>query len=72
MTAIEHAESLCNPQAVNTINYDGKYDYGLLQLHGKAIMDPAQNIAAAYKIWERQGYQAWTTYNNGKYLTYIK
>lgn len=71
MYGIMRAESRCNPDAINTHNYDGVYDYGLLQLHGQDILDPAQNIAAAYRKWRVQGYRAWTTYNTGAYLSYL-
>lgn len=70
MTAVMRAESSCDPYAVNTHNYDGVYDYGLLQLHGQRIYDPADNIAAAYRLWRVQGYGAWTAYNSGAYLRY--
>ncbi len=71
MAAVMQAESSCNPNAVNTHNYDGVYDYGLMQLHGQEIYDPSQNIAHAYAIWQRQGYRAWSTYNNRAYLKYL-
>ena len=71
MAAVMQAESNCNPNAVNPTNYDGVGDYGLMQLHGQEIFDPAQNIAHAYSIWTRQGYHAWSTYNSGAYLRYL-
>ena len=71
MTAIMRAESSCVPDAVNRYNYDGIYDYGLLQLHGQEIYDPAANIQAGYNIWLRQGYRAWSTYNSGAYLRFL-
>lgn len=71
MYAIMRAESSCNPTAVNTHNYDGVYDYGLLQLHGQVIYNPAANIEAGYNIWKRQGYTAWSVFNTGAYLKYL-
>lgn len=71
MEAVMQAESSCNPNAVNPTNYDGVGDYGLMQLHGQEIFDPATNVAHAYAIWQRQGYHAWSTYNNGAYLRYM-
>jgi hypothetical protein len=71
MAAVMQAESGCNPNAVNPVNYDGIGDYGLMQLHGQEIYDPSQNVAHAYSIWTRQGYHAWSTYNNGAYLRYL-
>jgi hypothetical protein len=78
MAAVMQAESTqngipCNPNANNhgVGNYDGIPDYGLLQLHGQEIYDPAENIAHAYAIWQRQGYHAWSTFNDGAYLKYL-
>ena len=71
MAAVMQAESNCNPNAVNPTNYDGVGDYGLMQLHGQKIFNPADNVAHAYAIWQRQGYRAWSTYNNGAYLRYL-
>lgn len=70
MLAIEKAESQCNPTAVGVIDYDGLRDYGVLQIHGAAIFNPADNIAAAYRIWQKQGYGAWTSYKTGYYTQY--
>jgi hypothetical protein len=71
MAAVMQAESNCNPNAASPPNYDGLRDYGLMQLHGQDIYDPATNVAHAYAIWQRQGYHAWSTYNNGAYLRYL-
>jgi soluble lytic murein transglycosylase-like protein len=69
--AICEAESRGNPNAISPINYDGLRDYGLMQLHGEPILDPASNIAAAYHKYQVQGWEAWTTYNKGIYLSYL-
>jgi soluble lytic murein transglycosylase-like protein len=71
MAAVMQAESDCNPNAASPPNYDGLRDYGLMQLHGQEIYDPVANVAHAYAIWQRQGYRAWSTYNNGAYLRYL-
>lgn len=71
MLAVMQAESGCNPNAVNPVNYDGVGDYGLMQLHGQNISDPAQNVAAAYRLWKVQGYQAWSAYNNQSYWKFM-
>lgn len=71
MAAVMQAESNCNPNAESPPNYDGLRDYGLMQLHGQEIFDPATNVAHAYTIWQRQGYHAWSTYNSGAYLKYL-
>ena len=50
MAAIMQAESGCDPNANNhgIGNYDHIPDYGLLQLHGQEIYDPAINICLLY------------------------
>lgn len=71
--AICQAESQGNPNAISNgnINYDGIPDYGLMQLHGLDILDPAANINAAYAKYLSQGWSAWSTYNSGKYAQYL-
>jgi hypothetical protein len=72
--AIMSAESTtpgipCNSGAIGTASYDGVKDYGLFQLHGIDILDPAQNVAFAYyHKYLTQGWHAWSSYNNGSYL----
>lgn len=70
MMAICQAESGGDSNAVSPLNYDGLRDYGLMQIHGEAIFDPAANIARAYQKYASQGLRAWSTYTNGKYLAY--
>lgn len=36
------------------------------------IADVNVNVACAYKIWQSQGYKAWTQYTNGEYLKYLR
>lgn len=73
--AIMQAESSCNPYDVSPayINYDHVPDYGLMQLHGVNIINPAENIAYAYyhKYVPAGGFTPWTTYTSGKYLRYL-
>jgi len=71
MYAVMQAESNCNPNAVNAKNYDGVPDYGLMQLHGQEIYDPATNVAHAYRLWTVQGYHAWSVFNSGAYNKYL-
>lgn len=78
MLAIMQAESNCNPRADNTgLNKDGTNDKGLLQInsiHGFSDaerLDPIRNIDIAFKIWQMQGYKAWSAYSNGSYLRYL-
>ena len=35
------------------------------------LFDPLTNARAAYKIYERQGYDAWSVYKSGKYRDYM-
>lgn len=71
--AIMQAESGCNSSSISPVNYDGVRDYGLMQLHGMDILNPAQNIEAAYyHKYLTQGWEAWSTYNSGKYLSYLE
>ncbi len=78
MLAIAQAESGCDPTARNTANSDGSTDTGLLQInsiHGidaATLLDPAVNIQAAYRIYQSQGINAWSVYNNGKYKEYLR
>ncbi len=71
MTAICMAESHGNYNAIDCRNYDGKCDFGILQLHNQRIYDPKLNVEAGHRIWLRQGYEAWTSYNNGSYRQYL-
>lgn len=70
--AIMQAESGCNPYAVSpaSLNYDGCSDFGLLQLHCERVFNPSQNIAIAYQKYQNQGWNAWSTYNNGAVWRY--
>ena len=73
--AIMRAESTCNPNAISNaaINPDHIPDYGLFQLHGIDILNPAQNVAYAYyhKYLPAGGFTPWSTYNNGDYWQYL-
>ncbi|MDO4868058.1 MAG: transglycosylase SLT domain-containing protein [bacterium] len=78
MLAIAQAESGCNPRSDNSeLNADGTYDYGLFQInsvHGynrNTLANPAKNTEIAFKIWQLQGYRAWSAYNNGSYLKFM-
>jgi hypothetical protein len=72
--AIMQAESGCRAITPSNaaLNFDGVPDYGLMQLHGMPITDPAENIRVAYAVkYKTQGWGAWSTYNNGAYLRYL-
>lgn len=36
------------------------------------LKDPETNIATAYGLYAKHGFQPWTMYNNGEYLKYLK
>lgn len=71
VTAIALAESRGVPEAVSPANTNGTVDRGLMQVnsvHGydaDALLDPAQNMAAAREIFDQQGWGAWSTWNDG-------
>ena len=87
MVAIVLAESRGKVNAVND-NYPKyqsdpnslfRYDYGLAQINSVhnykpalLVTDPDYNLAAARDIYNRQGFNAWTTYRNGDYLKYYE
>lgn len=70
--AICQAESGGNPEAISPLNNDGLRDYGLFQIHGEEILDPAANVARAYQKYVDQGWYAWTTFTSGKYLSFME
>lgn len=72
-----------NSGAINRANSNGTVDYGIWQInsvHSSLLAAddwslPSANASMAYKIWtERKaatgnGWTAWSSYNNGSYLT---
>lgn len=84
MVAIARAESGCNPNATGdtslTYSVNGRtygYSVGVFQvriLEGREDCDThavATNVACAYRIWQGQGYRAWSVFLNNKYLQFI-
>lgn len=78
MVAIAKAESNWRTNAINTSNSNGSIDRGLFQInsvHGKdpnkLLNDVRYNTAMAKEIYDRQGLQAWSTYNNGAYRKHM-
>lgn len=50
--------------------------YGVLQVgcvhyNGEDVDSLETNVAIAYEVWQKQGYTAWTMYNNGTYLEFL-
>src|SRR5579859_6631813 len=83
--AIALAESGGDPQQYNPEikarggTPPGYGSYGLWQIYRKMhpefaswnLYDPNQNAAAAYSVYQAQGFAAWSTYTNGAYLKYL-
>lgn len=71
-TAISIAENGSgNPAALSGLNRDGSRDLGLWQINSgwwpqfggpQALTNPANNARAAYAIYQRQHWCAWSTY----------
>lgn len=85
MRAISLAESKGKQTAVNKANRNGSIDSGFFQvntIHRKKgetkeqfiarMHDLEENFKLARKVLDKQGLQAWATYNNKAYLTYLK
>ena len=75
--AIMRAESGCRAITPSNaaINYDGVPDYGLFQLHGIDVTDPAENVRIAYQVkyvGAGRRFTPWSTYNNGAYTRYLQ
>lgn len=76
--AVALAESSGNPNATHT-NTDGSTDLGLWQINNHAWpelaagswSDPQTNADDAFYVYQRQGWDAWTTYKTGAYVKYM-
>jgi hypothetical protein len=74
--AVALAESGGKSDATHT-NSNGSTDYGLWQvnsIHGfpaAELLTPTGNAKAAYSVWQKQGWKAWTTYKSGAYLPFM-
>ena len=75
--AIADAESHFNPVAYHK-NSNGTVDCGVFQINSvhnptkKQCDNPKANIDLAYQIYQKKGYDAWTTFTSGKYKKYIE
>lgn len=56
------------------VNSNGTVDYGLLQINsvhgydaGRLVMDPVYNARAGWEIFQKQGFDAWSTYKSGAF-----
>jgi hypothetical protein len=83
MTAISGAESTYR-EAVTHPNPNGSIDYGLWQINSanrgivgdafyqnNAWQDPLTNARAAKKVFDSQGYGAWTVYKSNAYAKFL-
>lgn len=71
--AVMKAESGCRAITPDNAaaNYDGISDYGLFQLHGINVIDPAENIRIAYTVkylGSGRSFTPWVAFNTGSYL----
>jgi hypothetical protein len=73
--AIMRAESSCNPQAAN---WKDKHNgcigsFGLFQIacYDGQVYDPAENVAIAWRKYQKSGWQPWGSYTDGRYLKYL-
>lgn len=81
--AVAMAESSGNPRIYNPETAagtpSGKGSYGLWQIYlnahpqfsGWNLYDPQTNANAAFRVWQQEGWRAWTTYKNGAYRKYL-
>jgi hypothetical protein len=85
--AIAMAESGGNPNEYNAETMapggtpPGKGSYGLWQIYLKKhpefdspninLLDPQTNAHAAFDVYSREGFHAWTTYNTGVYTSFL-
>lgn len=74
--AVFTAESHLNPSIIG-YNRNGTKDVGIAQIndcHGYSVserLDPERNIEIAYKIYKKSGFNPWSVYKSGKYLSYL-
>jgi hypothetical protein len=83
--AIAMAESGGNPRAYNRETLAkggtpiGKGSFGLWQIYlrdhpefaGWNLYDPQTNANAAFRVYQQQGWRAWTTYKTGAFRAYL-
>lgn len=85
MRAISLAESKGKQSAINKDNKNGSIDSGFFQINtihrnkGETkeqfivrMHNLEENFKLARKVLDKQGLTAWSVYNNGRYLTYLK
>lgn len=73
--AVALAESSGNPNIIG----DRGTSYGLWQIHlpdhpelaGENLLDPVVNAAAAFHVFGKQGWRAWSTYKQNLYVKFL-
>lgn len=81
--AIMEAESSCDTTRIGDtkpINGVLAFSCGLMQVRTlspwrgtcEQLQDPAFNIDIAYKVYQGQGYKAWSVFNSGAYKQYLR
>lgn len=66
-----------DPKKISPRNVNGSFDYGLWQvnsIHGYPVdqlLTSTGNARAAFEVWQKQGWSAWTTYKTGAYLLFL-
>lgn len=81
MYAIAQAENTtCNPQRHNLTKEEdhgvcigsyGALQVGCVHYNGEDVNDLTTNVRIAHNVWQKQGYKAWTMYNNGTYKKFL-
>lgn len=75
--AISWAENVKSDVTLTHKNVNGSIDYGLWQINSVHGFPPAElltsdgNAHAAAVVQAKQGWKAWTTYNDGRYLLFL-
>lgn len=81
--AVALAESSGNPNAydpeIAAGTPEGMGSFGLWQIYlndhpefsGQNLYDPQTNANDAFEIYQKSGFQAWSTYNSGAYQEYL-
>ena len=70
---------LANNEGTNT---DGTVDRGLMQVNSihadmvggdlDKLYDPKTNLDVAYSLYKAKGFQPWSTYNNLRYVAFLR
>lgn len=75
--AVSLAENQASDPKATHKNLDGTIDYGLWQvnsIHGYPVdqlLTSTGNARAAFEVWKKEGWPAWSTYKSGAYLLYL-